>query len=131
MGSPDFRRQRNLTKPANLLHCPLLHLNARPDAWEKWFTHHGVAFDSLHGMLFDQFMTILEAAAAGLGAALLPRFLIQRELDEGVLVPLVEEGTMETGGYYLANAADRDDYPPFALFKAWLIEEAGSFRERG
>lgn len=121
--SPDFKMRHNLETPADVLKAPLLHLNTRPDAWELWFTRSKVAFDALHGMLFDQFTTMVEATVAGLGAALLPRFLISRELDQGLLIPAVEGQLMETGQYYLAYPPDRATYPPLAAFRDWIIRE--------
>jgi len=121
--SPEFRIRHNLETPADVLKAPLLHLNTRPDAWESWFTRNRIAFDALHGMLFDQFMPMVEAAAAGLGAALLPRFLITRELERGLLVPAVDAEKMETGQYYLAYPPDRATYPPLAAFRDWIVRE--------
>ena len=123
--SADFQARFKLRRPADLLEVPLLHLSSRPDAWENWFRCEGVSFDQLHGMLFDQYMTIVEAAAAGMGAALLPAFLIAPELDTGRLVMATDARSQETGSYYLAHPAERADYPPFASFKTWLLNEAG------
>ena len=122
--SNDFRQRFGLERPSDLLNAPLLHLNSRPDAWENWFTKEGVIFGNLHGMLFDQFMTIMEAAASGMGAALLPAFLIAPELESKRLVRVVDVAEQDTGNYYLANPVEREGYPPFATFKAWLAEEA-------
>ncbi|WP_051777134.1 LysR family transcriptional regulator [Pseudorhizobium pelagicum] len=122
--SPEFRRRFSLQEPKDLLQVPLIHLNSRPDAWENWFLANDVRFESLHGMLFDQFMAIAEAAVSGLGAALLPAFLIERELSAGTLELVVPGRPIHAGAYYLANPADRDGYPPFSTFKAWLIAEA-------
>ncbi|WP_117194512.1 LysR family transcriptional regulator [Rhizobium terrae] len=123
--SPEFKARYDLETPANVLKAPLLHLNTRPDAWEAWFSKNRVAFDALHGMLFDQFMTIVEAAVAGLGAALLPRFLIDRELEQGLLVSVSEAETPESGQYFLAYPPDRATYPPLAAFRDWILEEIG------
>jgi DNA-binding transcriptional LysR family regulator len=122
--SNDFRQRFGLERPSDLLNAPLLHLNSRPDAWENWFTREGVTFGNLQGMLFDQFMTIVEAAASGMGAALLPAFLVAPELESKRLVRAVDVAEQDTGNYYLANPAEREGYPPFATFKAWLTEEA-------
>lgn len=122
--SNDFRQRFGLERPSDLLNAPLLHLNSRPDAWENWFTKEGVTFGNLHGMLFDQFMTIVEAAASGMGAALLPAFLIAPELESKRLVRAVDVAEQDTGNYYLANPVEREGYQPFAIFKAWLAEEA-------
>lgn len=122
--NPEFRRRFPLQEPKDLLQVPLIHLNSRPDAWENWFFTNGVRFESLHGMLFDQFMAITEAAVSGLGAALLPAFLIERELSSGALEPAVPGMPLQAGAYYLASPTDRDGYLPFSAFKRWLIAEA-------
>ncbi|AYD03019.1 LysR family transcriptional regulator [Neorhizobium sp. NCHU2750] len=124
--SPDFKARHAISTPADILRAPLLHLSTRPDAWELWFNRNGVAFDAVHGMLFDQFTTMVEAARAGLGAALLPRFLIARELEEGQLVQAAEGLAMPTGQYYLAYLPDRVSYPPLVAFRDWIMEEIRS-----
>ena len=122
--SPEFRARFGLRRPADLLEVPLLHLSSRPDAWENWFRTEDVAFDQLHGMLMDQYMTIVEATAAGMGAALLPEFLITPELQTGRLVIAAQTVRNETGSYFLAHPAERVDFQPFAAFKEWLVNEA-------
>lgn len=119
--SPDFLLRHGVDEPEDLRRVPLLHLNTRPDAWELWFARQEVPVEALHGMLFDQFMTMVEAAVAGLGAALLPRFLIGRELEQGLLVPAVEERAMQTGQYHLVFPPDRASYPPLAAFRNWIV----------
>jgi DNA-binding transcriptional LysR family regulator len=121
--SPPFLEKHRLLAAEDLREAPLLHLNTRPDAWELWFARQDVAVSALHGMLFDQFLAMVEAAAAGLGAALLPRFLIGRELEQGLLVPAVEGKIMQTGQYHLVFPPDRASYAPLAAFRAWLAAE--------
>lgn len=124
--SPDFKTRHGLSGPTDVLRAPILHLNTRPDAWETWFTSHATPFESLHGMLFDQFAPMVEAAVAGLGVALLPRFLIARELEQALLVPAIENGGMQTSGYHLACPPDRVSYPPLTAFRTWLLEEVAA-----
>ncbi|WP_377299122.1 LysR family transcriptional regulator [Rhizobium sp. SGZ-381] len=126
--SPDLFARQALKAPEDLLKAPLLHLNTRPDAWEMWFGQQGVSFDALHGMLFDQFITMAEAATAGLGVALLPRVLIARELELGRLVEAVPDTDMRTGDYHLAYPPDRASYPPLMAFRTWLLTEIGKDR---
>lgn len=64
-------------------------MTTRPDAWEQWFRSHDVRFDNVHGMLFDQFTTIAEAASVGVGVSLIPSFMIEEELRSGRLVAAV------------------------------------------
>lgn len=123
VGSPELIRRLEISSPEILLQAPLLHLNTRPDAWETWLRARNVAFEALHGMLFDQFLTMVEAAAAGLGIALLPKFLIARELQAGQLVPAVNHGELRSGNYFLACPPERASYPPLAAFREWMLSE--------
>lgn len=121
--SPEFKHTHGIEHPADLIKVPLLHLTTRPDAWERWFTETGVAFDSLHGMLFDQFATASQAAIGGLGVALLPTFLIQDELKRGELVPAADRPMQSAQRYYLAFPRERAAYPPLVAFRDWIVKE--------
>ncbi|NBB49370.1 LysR family transcriptional regulator [Rhizobium sp. CRIBSB] len=121
--SPTFKREHAIEMPTDLLHVSLLHLTTRPDAWERWFHETGVAFESVHGMLFDQFATASQAAIGGLGVALLPTFLIQDELRRGELVPAVNRPIRSDQRYYLAFPRERAAYPPLVAFRNWIVRE--------
>lgn len=123
MCSPAFRDGHKLDAPADILDIPLLHLTTRPDAWERWLTVRGVVFESVHGMLFDQFATVAQAAIGGLGVALLPVFLFRDELDRGELVPAIDGEVESAERYYLAFPRERADYPPLAAFRKWMAAE--------
>ncbi|PKA39081.1 LysR substrate-binding domain-containing protein [Rhizobium sullae] len=122
--SPEFFKQHGIAKAEDLLNVPLLHLTTRTDAWEKWFAANGVAFQNVHGMLFDQFATAAQAAIAGLGVALLPTFLIQDELRRGDLVAAIDREMESSERYYLAYPPERADYAPLSAFRGWIIAEA-------
>ncbi|QWW67632.1 LysR family transcriptional regulator [Rhizobium sp. WYJ-E13] len=124
--SPDFLKRNAISHPEDLLTVPLLHLTTRPDAWERWFADNGVAFESVHGMLFDQFATAAQAAIAGLGVALLPTFLIQEDLKRGDLIAAVNREMESRERYYLAFPPERADYAPLAAFRDWIVSEARS-----
>jgi len=124
--SPKFLEEHAISEARHLLDVPLLHLTTRPDAWENWFSENGVDFQTLHGMLFDQFATAAQAAIAGLGIALLPIFLIEDELKRGDLVAAIDRATESRERYYLAYPAERADYAPLAAFRDWIAEEVKS-----
>lgn len=122
--NPNFRAAHGLDHAAALPGVPLLHITSRPDAWENWFTANGVPFESVHGMLLDQFSMLAQAAQSGLGVALVPTILIEDELASGSLVPVGEP--MENAGcYYLASSSERADYRPLIAFRDWLKAQAG------
>jgi len=118
------RAAYKLSRPADLLRAPLMHLVSRPDSWERWLRAAGVQFDEVHGMLVDQFAVAAQAAISGMGVALLPTFLIQEELGRGDLVVAVDRPMQSAGSYYLACPASREHYPPLQAFRSWILEEA-------
>ncbi len=123
--SPQFRDRHQLATPGDFLQAPLLHLTSRPDAWEQWLIGHDVPEPTVHGMLFDQFSAAAQAAVAGLGVALLPRFLFEEELRRGDLVEAFADGEIDGGGrYFLACPTERLTYPPLAAFRDWIAEVA-------
>ena len=110
--------------PENDLHnVPLLHLESRPDAWKDWFNIHGLEVPSNTGnMVFEQFSIVAHAAVAGLGVALLPRFLIRGELDRGELVILSDQALISERGYYLVTPEAKTDYAPVIALREWLLD---------
>jgi len=123
--SPALRKQHRFRQPADLLKAPLLHLRSRPDAWRKWFMEmHVDVGGSVPGMQVDEFAVAAQAAAAGIGIALLPRFLTAVEFDRGDLVHAIDGGGIEsTERYYLVWPASRSNYAPLLAFREWLRVE--------
>ena len=122
--SPGLRERFGIRTPQDLAKAPLLHLVSRPDAWERWFAAMDIETDGVHGMLIDQFATAAQTAAAGMGVALLPKFLIEAELSRGDLVEAVDDGAVPSAGhYYLAWPAKRTAHPPLLAFRTWLKKQ--------
>lgn len=104
------------------LALPLLQLESRTGDWGRWFTHHGSANLRPPAMLFDQFATMQQAAVHGMGAALLPLFLIDRDLAEHRLIPLYGPAIRALGSYHLVWPKDRPHRAPLTSFRNWLTE---------
>ncbi len=120
--SPKFLAEHSPAGPEQLAELPLLQLSSRANAWENWFQSCGCAPPRAQGMLFEQLSIIAQAAVAGLGAALLPKFLIQSELDRGELVVITNLPLQDSAGYYLVTPLDKSDYAPVAALRAWLLK---------
>lgn len=128
--SPALRNDHDFRRAADLAKAPLLHMTTRPDAWEQWLAHNGVAFDTVHGMLFDQFAITAEAAVAGLGVALLPEFLIEEELRTGRLVLAIDLPMRHADAYHLVWPRERASHPPLHAFRDWILAETADDRRR-
>jgi DNA-binding transcriptional LysR family regulator len=111
---------------ASLINLPLLHISTRPDAWQQWFNKHKSSsktqmIEKAHqGMHFEQFSIATNAAIAGLGVALLPRFLIESELQRGELQVICNKPQHTDNGYYLVTPNDKIDYAPIRVFTRWI-----------
>lgn len=122
--SKAMRDKHDFAVPGDLRKAPLLHLTTRPDAWERWLRHYEVDDRAVHGMLFDQFAALCEAAASGLGVALLPDFLARDELRAGRVVEALSLPFECADAYYLCWPEGRANHHPLELFRDWLMEEA-------
>ena len=109
---------------------PVLALASRPHAWAEWFAARGESGGEggvapVPVMRFEQFATLAQAAASGVGLALMPAFLIRPELEAGALVAVDEE--MPSGsGYYFVEPEPAPGARPkraVALFRDWLLTE--------
>ncbi|UWP96070.1 LysR family transcriptional regulator [Aliiroseovarius crassostreae] len=108
--------------------APRLALETRPDAWAAWERAHTRAPGARPAMVVDQFATMLRAAQAGLGIALMPDFLVERALEEGSLEQLPGSVPVSVGSYYLVWPENGADYPGLIAFKDWLIEKSNQMR---
>lgn len=115
-----------LQAPSDLSKVSLLHLSTRPNAWRDWAETAAVdGIDGVGGPHFDHFSMVTQAAVAGLGAAVLPRFLILDELASGRLV--IPFGPVSTSdkGYYLVYPERKTGLSSLQKFRGWLLESVG------
>lgn len=122
VGSPEFIQTHDLANASadDIANAPLLHLETRPGQWADWLRMQGVESpDFPRGKLFDQFSMIISAATHGLGAALLPRYLIENELDSGALVTLPGETMITENAYWIVTPAGMAS-PIAQAFSRWV-----------
>ncbi len=121
VSSPSLVHKAFPQNPKDIASLPLLSLETRPQAWANWFKQNNVETPSNKGMIFEQFALVTQAAIAGLGAALLPRFLIEGELERGELITLLDIPLKTSEGYYLIIPTHRLAYAPIIAFRDWLL----------
>jgi DNA-binding transcriptional LysR family regulator len=126
VAAPSLLADQEVNTPADLLEIPLLHLATRPRAWPDWFRDAGLERAATAGMVFEEIAAVAQAAAAGLGVSLLPRFLVASELDSGELAVALEQPLRSSFGYYLVTPVDKTGYAPVVAFREWLLQTVSS-----
>ncbi|MCY1421846.1 Glycine cleavage system transcriptional activator [compost metagenome] len=104
---------------------PLLQQTTRPYAWRQWFNslEMNVARD-MTGPRYELFSMLAQAAMHEMGVALIPPFLIQRELAEGRLVVANRHGLSSIKAYYLMIPERKVESASLRAFRDWLVVEA-------
>ena len=123
--SPELASRGPLAMPADLAGHTMLQLSSRLGAWQEWLDSVGVAgIDGRRGPRFEHHLMIIQAATAGLGVALLPSFLVRKELETGQLVEPFPGTTLSTSrSYWLAYPERSRKLPALRAFRRWLNEE--------
>jgi LysR family glycine cleavage system transcriptional activator len=129
--SPGLLPQLKIRTVEDVARAPLLHLATRPQAWARWFEMNGLTTDVQPGATFDQFATMAQAAAHGLGLALLPEFLIEEELRSGKLVAAWDKANKSIGSYALIWPKARRNHPPLLRFRTWLEQAVSEGMDSG
>lgn len=116
-----------LRTPDEVLAGPLLYNSAFPENWAQWARAAGTELPAAwRGTGFDLVINLLEAARAGMGAALVPRCFLDADLDTGRLVIPVPT-LLKTGrGYFLCRRRARSAHPAADFFTDWLGRRAGA-----
>ncbi|RED53430.1 LysR substrate-binding domain-containing protein [Aestuariispira insulae] len=116
---------RHLNTPREVTQYPMLHHSTRPESWLEWCAIAEVETDLTIGHSFEHFFMLIEAAVSGLGVALLPRVLVERELAFGQLIQVSDITVKSRRGYFLIYPPDREANMKVLLFRDWLCRNTG------
>lgn len=126
--SPNFYQQHfedQAISVEQLSDKPLLHLSSRLEDWRTWFELQQCSNDVLavKGARFELFTMLYQAAMAGLGLALIPRYMVQAELDQGHLLNPIAASLPSDTAYFLSYPEEHAQHGPLLAFKEWLLEQ--------
>lgn len=109
---------------------PLLQQSTRPYAWREWFASRGMAIEGdMSGPRYELFSMLANAAIHAIGIALIPRLLVDEELQRGVLIQVANHDYLSARSYHLIYPELKSDKPSLAVFRTWIESQARQYRE--
>jgi DNA-binding transcriptional LysR family regulator len=131
--SPVLRRHFTDASVEEMLsQAPLIHVTSVSNGWSHWFQANGWAIPSSikDGLRVDTIQMGFDAAKHGLGIVLGRRPLVDDDIENGHLVPLLGQSIPSGSGYWLIAAETDFQKPEVKLFRRWLLSELGVGNER-
>lgn len=124
--SPNLAGCDVLREQPQMLHrFKLMHMTGRLHAWKDWIEAMGLHHaDSLAGPRFEQLLVLIEAARAGMGLAMVPRYVVTNELAQGQLIIPIDAQVRSGWGYWLVYPEAKASVRALQSFRAWILREA-------
>lgn len=122
---PHLPAAERLRRPRDIARHVLLRHPATPDAWAQWCVQHRVEHPAVRGgPQLDQVTSIVRAVMVGMGLGLLPRCVVQDDIDAGLVSAPFAQDMLGQAGYHFAYPDNKRQLPPLATFRDWLLQEA-------
>lgn len=122
--APSLAKRGRGLGPQDVMNQTLLHHEQAPLAWRQWAARHGLdEMQTLSGPRFAQYSAVIQAVVSGFGAGLVPKVLIEEELESGAAVTVGASIELEQG-HYLCFGPERLERPVFAAFRSWVLSQA-------
>ncbi|MBA4289458.1 MAG: LysR family transcriptional regulator [Pseudomonas sp.] len=130
--SPALLNGQAQLSAEQIAQLPLLQQTTRPYAWRQWFSAQGLNTPrDMAGPRYELFSMLAQAAIHEMGVALIPPFLIRRELAEGRLVVALDQAlTDDDRAYYLIVPERKSESAALNAFRDWLVTEAAQYRQQ-
>jgi len=119
--APTLLRKGKPCSAQAVADLPLLQQSTRPFAWSQWFDAMAVVTPhALSGPRYELFSMTATAAIHGLGVALVPRLLVEAELERGDLVVACDQPLRDERAYYLVTPLRDAETQALMHFRHWL-----------
>lgn len=110
--------------PRTLLDLPLIQHTHRPTAWRDWFRAVGLTRSgAMLGHRFEQYQMGIRAASGGLGAVLMPPFMVEQEVAQSQLVALHDTPITSGWTFQFVSPDTKRQNPALRCFRAWLVAQ--------
>jgi DNA-binding transcriptional LysR family regulator len=126
--SPHLLGNKPRLSARELSEMPLLQQTTRPYAWRQWFGSMDMNIPrDMTGPRYELFSMLAQAAMHDMGVALIPPFLIQRELAERRLVVASSHALSSVKAYYLMIPERKVESASLKAFRDWLVQQAETY----
>lgn len=126
--SPSLLGDHTQLTAQAIAELPLLQQTTRPYAWRQWFNSQQLNIPrDMTGPRYELFSMLAQAAMHDMGVALIPPFLIQRELAEKRLVVANPQALSSIKSYYLMIPERKVESASLKAFRDWLVNQAQSY----
>ncbi|EGA9924070.1 LysR family transcriptional regulator [Salmonella enterica subsp. enterica serovar Saintpaul] len=124
-GSLLSQQRQKLAVDELLNEFTLLHQSTRINGWQEWFALSGINNPQVNkGPRFNLLSMLIAAVRANLGVALLPRFAIQHDLDNGDMV-IPCDVPIRTGNRFIMTwREDKTESCHLQIFREWLLQKS-------
>ncbi|MEM8500320.1 MAG: LysR substrate-binding domain-containing protein, partial [Pseudomonadota bacterium] len=127
--SPDYLDGEAIRNAASLQRHALIHLDephrTRMD-WQRWFTNLGIETHAMNLALnLNDYAIVLQAAIEGQGIALGWRYIVDRLLANGQLVPACRQSVRTEHSFYLVSPSNIPLTSYTETVRDWMLAEAG------
>lgn len=118
--------------PGRLADFTLLQNSSRPSLWLHWLRAAGVEYKGvIVGPRFDLTESLLQAAVAGMGLAVVPEMLAEPELRAGRLQAAFPQRCSSGEAWFLCIREGRQSRRPVQVLRQWLLASIRQERRIG
>ena len=122
IASPDADEKKP-GDPMALLEQRILQHTTRPETWQIWLNNQGCTLPNrIVGPMFHQFEMLIDAVKGGHGIAIVPKLLVEKELDDGRLVRAHDHEFTPESAYYLLTPTVKVGTQKIERIRKWLLQ---------
>jgi len=127
--APSLIPDGPLKQPDDLRKLTLIQHTTRPNLWREWLRHVDVqGVNGVAGPKFEYYSLVIEAALAGIGVALLPDFLVKKEISAGILAVAYQDAMCCNEAYYVVYPHKYETNQNVVSFVDWIVSESARYR---
>lgn len=119
---PAHAHKPHIVQASEVANWTRLQHTSVPQAWAHWCAAHAVqGIQPRAGPQLDQFHGLIRAVNAGMGLALVPRCLVEDDIQSGHVSAPLDDGYTDSLGYYLCYPESKAQHQPLVAFREWLL----------